>query len=50
MTNGETAGSGAPPGPAREQIVIKDNRKVDASGRPKGDPSQADSAQATATV
>lgn len=42
MTKGETAGSGGQPGPAREQIVIKDNRKVDASGRRNGgDPVQA---------
>jgi molecular chaperone GrpE len=49
VTDGETAGSGGQPGPAREQIVIKDNRKVDASGRRNGgDPVQAaDLAQAT---
>jgi len=29
------AGPGAQPGPAREQIVIKNNRKIDPSGRPK---------------
>jgi molecular chaperone GrpE len=52
VTNGETAGSGGQPGPAREQIVIKDNRKVDPSGRRNGgDPNQAaDSMRATETV
>jgi molecular chaperone GrpE len=29
------AGPGNQPGPAREQVVIKDNRKIDSSGRPK---------------
>jgi molecular chaperone GrpE len=29
------AGPGDQPGPAREQIVIKDNRKIDSTGRPK---------------
>ena len=52
MTNRETAGSGAAPGPAREQIVIKDNRKVDSSGRRNGGtPNQADDfEQVTETV
>jgi molecular chaperone GrpE len=41
------AGPGKQPGPAREQIVIKDNRKIDSAGRPKdaGDKGGAASEQ-----
>jgi molecular chaperone GrpE len=40
------AGSGNSPGPAREQIVIKDNRKIDSSGRPKDQGDKAEPAKA----
>lgn len=35
VDNARKAGSGGASEPAREQVVIKDNRKIDAEGRPK---------------
>jgi molecular chaperone GrpE len=39
------AGPGTQSGPAREQIVIKDNRKIDSTGRPKDAGDKGDAAQ-----
>ncbi|HEX6871467.1 MAG TPA: nucleotide exchange factor GrpE [Micromonosporaceae bacterium] len=44
--NSRKAGSGDKPGPAREQVVIRDKRKIDASGRAKNGTEQAEQAPA----
>jgi molecular chaperone GrpE len=46
MKDARDAGSGEHPEPAREQVVIRDKRKIDANGRPKAAAETAPSADA----